>query len=179
MIVLEYIKQGGPIMYVLVVFNTCGMAIAFWKFFQFREQKSNLLINARDIIKNILSKTDIPPTQDVMLELAKDKSYVYVHTLEKGLGTVKMIATISPLLGLLGTVLGVLSAFQTIAEVGMKNPSLFAAGISMALITTVGGLIVAIPHFIIYNFFTGWLNNYEITLEEEVMEVYLKNEYAE
>jgi biopolymer transport protein ExbB len=148
MSILEYIQKGGVIMYILLALNTFGFAIVIMKYFQFRMQRSNLKINANDIIKNILSKTDIPPTQDVMLELVKDKSYIYVHTLEKGMSSIKMIASISPLLGLLGTVVGILSAFEIIATQGMKNPNAFASGIALALITTVGGLIVSIPRLL-------------------------------
>jgi biopolymer transport protein ExbB len=176
--IMYYMDQGGPIMWILLVLNFLSVSIAFWKYFSFREQRKNIQISAREILKNILQKTKIPPTQDIMLELAKDKCFTYVKSLNSGLGTIKMVASVSPLLGLLGTVLGVLAAFQTIAQTGLKNPTLFASGISMALITTVGGLVVAIPNLVFYNFLSGTLGKFEVDLEDEVTEVYLVNEYG-
>ena len=83
--------------------------------------------------------------------------------LENGLNTIKIIAAISPLLGLLGTVIGVLMSFSQMAKGGMGDPSSFANGISLALITTVGGLIVAIPHYIGHNYLLGNLDELERT----------------
>lgn len=176
----DYINQGGPIMYILLVLNIVGVSVFFTKLVQFKEQRKIIKINARDIIRGILSKTEIPPTQDIMLNLAKDKALAVVHHLGRGQSIIKMIAAISPLLGLLGTVVGILASFQVIAKHGLGASSGdFAGGISTALITTVGGLIVAIPHFIFHGILNSWLNNYEVDLEDEVMEVYLKNEYQE
>ena len=79
---------------------------------------------------------------------------------------IKITATTSPLLGLLGTVLGILFAFETISEQGLGRPELFASGIAMALITTAGGLLVAIPNNIFYNFLNSSLNNIQMKLEE-------------
>ena len=88
--------------------------------------------------------------------------------MEFGLNSVKIIATISPLLGLLGTVIGVFTSFDAISKSGLEDPSVFAEGISVALITTVGGLVVAIPHYIGYNFLIGTVDTLEVTLEEEL-----------
>ena len=93
-----------------------------------------------------------------------------IQKLESGLGTVKIIASIAPLIGLLGTVVGVLTAFDAIAQQGLGDPSIFSGGISIALITTVAGLIVAIPHYIGYNYFIGLLDTIELKLEKEVLE---------
>ena len=91
------------------------------------------------------------------------------ETLEKGLNTVKIIASISPLLGLLGTVIGVLVAFRVMSQTGLNNPASFAQGISMALITTVGGMIVAIPHYIGHNYLIGMVDQFETNLEKELL----------
>ena len=97
-----------------------------------------------------------------------------MNSVEKGLNTVKIIATISPLLGLLGTVLGVLLSFNKMASSGMGDPSVFASGISLALITTVGGLIVSIPHYIGHNYLIGMVDELEQTLEKEILLKVLK-----
>ncbi|MCF6200951.1 MAG: MotA/TolQ/ExbB proton channel family protein, partial [Hydrogenimonas sp.] len=79
------------------------------------------------------------------------------------------IATTATLFGLLGTVVGVLMAFEAIGKVGMGDPSVFANGISMALVTTVGGLIVAIIHTIGYNYLIAYLDDIEASLEEDLL----------
>lgn len=83
--------------------------------------------------------------------------------------TVKNIATTATLFGLLGTVVGVLMAFEGIAKVGMGNAQVFANGISMALVTTVGGLIVAIIHTVGYNYIMAYLDSVEANLEEVIL----------
>jgi biopolymer transport protein ExbB len=93
----------------------------------------------------------------------------YVANLEKGLNTVKIIASIAPLMGLLGTVIGVLEAFEAIGKSGLGDPSVFASGISLALITTIAGLLVAIPHYIGYNYLVGALDTLEIELEKDII----------
>lgn len=69
---------------------------------------------------------------------------------------------------MLGTVIGVLEAFEAISKSGLGDPSVFASGISMALITTVAGLIVAIPHYVGYNYIIGMLDTLEIELKKEI-----------
>jgi len=109
-----------------------------------------------------------------LIELIKQEIQSYMHGLEKGINTIKIIAQIAPLLGLLGTVVGVLMAFKVISQTGMSNPANFAEGISVALITTVGGLIVAIPHFIAHSYLLGYLDQIESTLERELISKVLK-----
>ena len=172
----QYIGQGGPIMYILLVVNFFGVSLVIWKLLKFHGENSHLHSNARDIVSSIHDKKLSTDKEGLILEIAKDKSYAFISSLEAGLSTIKTIATVSPLLGLLGTVIGVLSAFQSISVNGMQNPSVFAGGISMALITTVGGLVVAIPHFICFNYLTGWLNSYEVKLEDKVLDLYMNAE---
>ena len=85
---------------------------------------------------------------------------------ERGLSTIKIIASIAPLLGLLGTVVGVLNAFDKISQKGLNDPSIFANGISVALITTVAGLVVAIPHYIGYNYLIAMLDRIEVRVSD-------------
>jgi biopolymer transport protein ExbB len=103
-----------------------------------------------------------------LLERSKDIIADKMIQLERGLGIIKSIASIAPLLGLLGTVIGVLISFKEISKSGLDDPSVFASGISMALITTVVGLVVAIPHYLGYNFLIGILNRLEASLNKEV-----------
>jgi len=161
----EYINQGGSIMYLLLLANIIGFAILLWKIFTILDAKKNtqaLVTEVKSKYEEMGSISD----SSMSIQLLKDEVQSKVHSLELGLNTIKIIASVAPLLGLLGTVLGILSAFKVISEQGLSNPSLFAGGISMALVTTVGGLIVAIPHFIGYNYLVGVLDDLEIKLEK-------------
>ncbi len=164
----EYINQGGFIMYILLFANIIGFTILFWKIFTILGAKKDVDSLASEVMGKFNSITKITDSS-IAVNLLKDEVQSRIHIFEKGLNTVKIIASIAPLLGLLGTVLGILSAFKVISEQGMSNPSLFAGGIAMALITTVGGLIVAIPHYIGYNYLVGVLDDLEINLEQKVI----------
>lgn len=164
--VMDYVNQGGPIMYILLVFNIIGFTILVWKVLSIISFKKNLATVESDI-KGSVEKIDSNPS--TLLTFIKDEVSTRVHALESGLNTVKIIASVAPLLGLLGTVLGILSAFQVIADKGLSDPSLFAGGIAMALVTTVGGLIVAIPHFIGYNYLVSTLDDLELALEKSLI----------
>jgi len=155
----HYIDQGGPIVLVLLVMLAFGLTIMIWKF---------LIILSVKLKKNRCTKCLelLPESSDIsMVELiVHDK----MHSLEKGLDTVKIIATISPLLGLLGTVIGIYAAFVSIAQHGLSDPSFFADGISMAMITTIAGLIVAIPHYIGYNYLVSMMDKLELAFTQEL-----------
>ncbi|MEX0797973.1 MAG: MotA/TolQ/ExbB proton channel family protein [Bacteriovoracaceae bacterium] len=161
----DYINQGGAIMYLLLLANIIGFAILFWKLFVVLGAKKNIQAMTEEI-KNKLDEMGELKDFSMSMQILKDEVQTRVHNLEGGMTTIKIIASVAPLLGLLGTVLGILTAFKVISEQGLANPSSFAGGISMALLTTVGGLIVAIPHFIGYNYLTGLLDDLEIRLEK-------------
>lgn len=164
---MDYVNQGGSIMYILLLLNIIGMSILLWKIFVILNYRKELN-TAKEEIKGEFDKLNIDKNPEVGLRYLKDEVTSKVHKLEFGLNTIKIIASIAPLLGLLGTVIGILSAFKVIAEKGLNDPSLFAGGISMALVTTVAGLIVAIPHFIGYNYLVGILDDLEINLEKSL-----------
>lgn len=163
----DYVNQGGTIMYILVLLNIIGMTLLLWRLVTILKFKK-LLGSHIDTMAGSFSKFN-KQDHSVVVNLVKDEVNMNVHKLEYGLNTIKIIASISPLLGLLGTVIGILSAFQVIAQKGLNDPSLFAGGISLALITTVGGLIVAIPHFIGYNYLVGVLDDIEMKFEKSVL----------
>jgi biopolymer transport protein ExbB len=164
----EYINQGGFIMYLLLIFNVVGFAILFWKITTILGAKKNVNQLTQEV-KDKFASFGAVQESSIAVNILKDEVQSTVHKLESGLNTIKIIASVAPLLGLLGTVLGILSAFKVISEQGLSNPSLFAGGIAMALVTTVGGLIVAIPHFIGYNYLVGVLDDLEIQLEKDTV----------
>lgn len=172
--IFDYIQQGGPVMYLLLVLNIIGFALLFWKTFLIVDAKKNFVGTLENLKTNLKSLVKVDDSS-ISLSILKDEVQLTVHRLEVGLNTIKIIASIAPLLGLLGTVMGILSAFKVISDVGLSNPTLFAGGISSALLTTVGGLIVSIPHLVGYNYLVGALDDYEIKLEKELTkEIYGK-----
>ena len=81
------------------------------------------------------------------------------------------IAAVAPLLGLLGTVVGMIKVFAVITTEGVGNPETLAGGISEALITTAAGLVVAIPSVIFYRYFRGKINHLVVNMEEQAMQL--------
>jgi len=155
-------------MYILLVLNIIGFAIMFSKFFLLSKEKKRTEELSHELSERIKAKAQNTDSNG-LIELAKQELNGIMGHLEKGLNTVKIIASISPLLGLLGTVIGVLIAFRVMSQTGLNNPASFAQGISMALITTVGGMIVAIPHYVGHNYLLGMLDKIESNLESKVL----------
>ena len=162
----DYIHQGGPIMYILVALNIVGLAIILAKLIIFTRELKGIAKTADRLAHNVIQSGK---DKSSFIEFAKQELNIYINDIEKGLNTIKIIATISPLLGLLGTVIGVLLAFRVMSEMGLSNPASFASGISMALITTVGGMAVAIPNFIGHSYLLGLLDNIEAQLEKAII----------
>lgn len=163
---IDFINAGGSITWILVAMNVVGLSLVLWRFFVIRDFKGKMAEEARsvaaDLSKELKTKDLIP-----YLELVKDEISRRVHKLETGMTSIKVVATIAPLLGLLGTVIGIYEAFQVISSKGLSDPGQFASGISYALITTIVGLIVAIPHFIAHNYLSGELDGIELKLEKQ------------
>ena len=107
--------------------------------------------------------------RDLIKEAVEDTGRHVVYRLERFLNTLGTIAGISPLLGLLGTVIGMIKVFASILEHGVGNANLLAGGISEALITTAAGLTVAIPSFFFYRYFKGRVEEYVVSMEEQAI----------
>lgn len=90
---------------------------------------------------------------DSMTMHMQNRASVQIHALEKNINMLGTIGAISPLLGLLGTVLGIISSFLAVTDGAMQDPAMLASGVSQALITTAGGMFVAIPALMAYRFF--------------------------
>jgi biopolymer transport protein ExbB len=153
--VQERIRQGGVIGYIIIVIGIVGILFAFFKYIwlfvisiKVKRQLKNLdtkisnnplgrIINIYNDNKN-LDATDLEYRIDEAL-------YKETPTLQGGFSMIKLFAAASPLLGLLGTVTGMILTFQSITMFGTSDPKLMAGGISQALVTTMLGLSVAIP----------------------------------
>jgi biopolymer transport protein ExbB len=108
-------------------------------------------------------------SRDLIKEAVEDTGRHVVHELERFLNTLGTIAGISPLLGLLGTVIGMIKVFSAILAHGVGNANQLAGGISEALITTAAGLTVAIPSFFFYRYFKGRVAAYVVSMEEQAI----------
>ena len=151
---MGYIDKGGVIVYILIFLNIIGFTIILWKFFT--------LYKTDKIVLNIENKID--KNNSVLAQIEYE-----VKKLESGLTTIKNIASISPLLGLLGTVIGVYISFEEITAKGLGDPTIFSNGIGIALITTIAGIIVAIPHQIAYNHFISVIDNIELKAKKALV----------
>ncbi len=109
--------------------------------------------------------------REVMKESIQEAAQHVVHDLERYLNTLGTIAAIAPLLGLLGTVVGMIKVFAEIMAQGTGNASALAGGISEALITTAAGLTVAIPALAMHRYFTGKIDAIVVELEQETIKL--------
>ncbi|GAD88945.1 TtpC protein [Vibrio halioticoli NBRC 102217] len=158
---LQRIEQGGIVGKIIIGLLLIGLLIGLYR--------ALVLISIKSKISKQLKHTDNPtsnnPLGRVILVHQEDKSPTIEalelrlleavmdeqENLEKGISTVKLLAAIAPMLGLLGTVTGMIDTFQTITQFGNADPRIMAGGISMALITTVLGLIAAMPLLLVHN----------------------------
>jgi len=108
-------------------------------------------------------------SRDVIKEAVEDTGRHVVHELERFLNTLGTIAGVTPLLGLLGTVIGMIRVFSAITVHGVGNPNELAGGISEALITTAAGLTVAIPSYFFFRYFKGRVEAYVVSMEDRAI----------
>lgn len=154
--IMDYIDKGGVIVYILIALNVIGLTIILWKFLTL-PRKNAMIAKIKNKINN-----DTQATIYAQIEYE-------VKKLEAGLTYIKNIATVAPLLGLLGTVIGVYKSFEAITQQGLGDPTVFSNGIAIALITTIAGLIVAIPHHIAYNHFISMIDSIELKAKKEIV----------
>ncbi len=107
----------------------------------------------------------------VVKEAVEDTGRHVVHELERFINTLGTIASMSPLLGLLGTVFGIIRTFSSMSVQGVGNPTALAGGISEALICTAAGLSVAIPSLVAYRYLRGRVEGLVVQMEKEAMKI--------
>ncbi len=189
------LKAGGPVVWILIGLSVVALAIFLERLFFYKKSK----LNTREFLKQIrvvvsAGKVDeaiklceetpgpIPRIVKAALEKAgsseseirqavEDATVYEVPLLEKNLGYLATIASISTLLGLFGTVTGMIKSFFVIAEAGTGNPALLAKGIAEALITTAAGLMVAIPVLIAYNYLVAKVDGIVWDMEKAAVEI--------
>jgi biopolymer transport protein ExbB/TolQ len=155
---VEIVKAGGWLMAPIILCAILAMGIIlerFWTLQQKRVLPEDLTSKVWGWIKqDRLDQRHRDRERAVMKDSIEDTGRHVVHELERYLDTLGTVAAISPLLGLLGTVIGMVKVFAAITTHGVGNPTVLAGGIAEALITTAAGLTVAIPALIGYRYFT-------------------------
>ncbi len=160
--VMERFHQGGLVGYVIFVLLIAGFGLALERLIYYARLERQMKLQLKNMDKpiqgnplaaliEVFQKYKYDSESDA---LSLKLSEVVLHEkpkLERGLSTIKTFAGVAPLLGLLGTVTGMILTFQSITMFGSGDPKLMAGGISQALVTTVLGLVCAIPLLVIYN----------------------------
>jgi len=201
---LDFLLKGGPSIWAIAALSVITLALIFWKIWDLaylgawrsgsHGEKSlalwatgdtkgarALLANRRGLRSRFLRSAyaahenpmfDDEAAQAETTRIAKKD----LERTRKGLRSLELIATIAPLLGLLGTVLGMITAFQTLQEAGAKaDPAMLAGGIWEALLTTAAGMAVAIPASIAFTGFEAVADRLRHELEDMATRVFLRS----
>ncbi len=191
----EILVKGGPLVYVILVFSIIGLTVIIERLIYFLKVEKGDYKKLREQLKGFVQKNDISGAKavcslssnsvsrvlNVILENAKQDRKVLeekikevvlerITVLERFMWLLKITAHVTPLLGLLGTVTGMMKTFNVIASQGVGNPEMLAGGISEALITTATGLCVAIPALVLYNYFDRKIDNTISEMEKASVE---------
>lgn len=192
---LELIKAGGWLMLPILLCSVVALAIIserLWSLQRKRITPTNLVaqvwqwakvgrLDPRRIhglrtgspLGAILAAglMNLKHDREVMKDSIEEVGRQVVHELERYLNTLGTIAAITPLLGLLGTVVGMIKVFSAITAHGVGDASHLAGGIAEALITTAAGLSVAIPSLFFYRYFRGHVNSLVLSMEQEALKM--------
>jgi biopolymer transport protein ExbB len=187
---VEQFQKGGPFMWPLLLCLVIGMAFIFERFYTLGRARTNvraLMGNVIGALRNegfdaaisVCERTRGPipailhaglRRSNISIEATEkaieSAGVVELSFLERGLLVLATIANVAPLLGFLGTVSGMINAFDAIAAADQVNAKLVASGISEALITTASGLIIAIPMSIGHNYFVSQIDRFVIEMQE-------------
>ena len=191
----ELVKSGGWLMLPIIACSVVALAIVlerFWALRPSRVMPPYLLkqiwqlhrdkqlamadlgkLKASSPLGRILAAglVNRKHSKEVMKEAIEEVGRQVVHELERYMNTLGTIAAISPLLGLLGTVIGMIKVFSVIVTAGVGDPAVLAGGISEALITTAAGLSVAIPTLMFHRYFMGHVDRLVLGMEEEALKL--------
>ncbi len=190
---LEIIQAGGWVMWPIIAGSVIALAIVIERFWTLRAsriappglagrvwQQIRDGKFSRDQLKALREDSPLGfilaagianarHGREVMKESIEDAGGHVVHEMERFLSTLGTVAALSPLLGLLGTVLGMIEVFNVVALRGSGEPAALAHGISMALITTAAGLVVAIPALFFHRWFTRRIDELTVAMEQEAI----------
>jgi len=187
----EIVVAGGIVMVPIILCSILAVAITLERVWTLREQRvvpaeltdkvwqwvENRALSDKQIMAlqqhsplgSVLAAGLATRNRDrsVMVQAIEDAGRHVAHDLDRYLNVLGTIAGISPLLGLLGTVTGMIRTFKAITVAGIGNPTAMAGGIAEALITTAAGLLVAIPAFVAYRYLRSRVDSLVIQMEKE------------
>ncbi|OOC10522.1 MULTISPECIES: MotA/TolQ/ExbB proton channel family protein [Thioalkalivibrio] len=188
---LEIVKSGGWLMVPILLCSVLAVAIILERFISLRRGRvvpQGLLARVWEQMREHgLSMEDIERlrensplgavlaaglathdrTRQITQESIEEAGRRVAHELERYMNTLGTIAMITPLLGLLGTVVGMIEVFTVVTEIGVGSPRDLAGGISQALITTATGIGIAIPALIFHRYFRGRIDELVLEMEQE------------
>ena len=191
----ELVKSGGWLMLPIILCSVFSISIIAERFWSLRREKvlpKHLVANIWNAVKkDNLARADIEAlskesalgqilsvgllnrdeSRERIKECIEERGREVVHDLERFLNTLGTIASISPLLGLLGTVIGMISVFAAITKHGVGDPTALAGGISEAMITTAAGLTVAIISLVFYRYFRRKVDGIVVIMEREAIKM--------
>ena len=191
----ELVKSGGWLMLPIILCSIISISIIAERFWSLRREKVlpyHLVANVWNAVKNDnMARTDIEAiskesslgavlsagllnrneSRERIKECIEERGREVVHDMERFLNTLGTIASISPLLGLLGTVIGMISVFAAITKHGVGDPGALAGGISEAMITTAAGLTVAIISLVFYRYFRRKVDGIVVVMEREAIKM--------
>ncbi len=189
----EIVRAGGPLMWPIIFCSIVAAAIVLERLWTLQDrrvlprelpQKVWQLIETGQVTDKVIAALEQHSPlgrllaaglanrhrpHDILMERLEDAGRHVVHELERFLNTLGTIAGISPLLGLLGTVTGIIRAFDAIQAAGMGSPRTLSGGIAEALVCTVAGLCVAIPSLIAYRYLRGKVEGIVVEMEKHAV----------
>jgi biopolymer transport protein ExbB len=192
---VEIVKSGGWLMLPIILCAIVAMGIIlerFWTLQQKRvipedltskvggwvkkdqlDQKQIQTLHQGSALGQILAAGLVNRDRErtVLKDAIEDTGRHVVHELERYLETLGTVAAVTPLLGLLGTVIGMVQVFTAITTHGVGNPTVLAGGIAQALITTAAGLSVAIPSLIAYRYYRSRVDTLVVDMEKEAIKL--------
>ena len=189
----ELFKSGGLLMWPIVACSVIAAAIILERFWTLNKRAVTPQ-HLMEQVQKMIERREVDPVKvkvlressplgrilaagivnsqhgrDVMKDAIEESGRHVVHELERYLNSLGTIAAITPLLGLLGTVIGMIKVFAAITAFGVGDPTVLAGGISEALITTAAGLSVGIPALMFYRYFRGRVNTLTVDMEQEAI----------
>ena len=173
---IERIAQGKSIGFVIIFVGFLGLAFSIFKIFKLREYSSKVNEDSENSIPSHMEKLITPGASRETKENLIDEFIInYSAKIEWGNNWVKFFAAVAPLLGLLGTVIGMIETFQAITLFGTGDPKQMAGGISQALVTTMLGLIVAAPLLGMYTYLSEKTESIVQIIEEKASYILSKD----
>jgi biopolymer transport protein ExbB len=189
----EIVRAGGPLMWPIILCSIGAAAIILERLWTLQDKR----VLPRDLTKKVWQLVESQQVNDkviaaleqnsplgkvlaaglanrhrpreVMMERLQDAGRHVIHELERFLNALGTIAGVSPLLGLLGTVTGIIKAFNAIQAGGMGDPRMLSGGIAEALITTAAGLSVAIPAYMAHRYLRGKIDGIVVQMEKDAL----------